>query len=590
MTVMLAAVALAAHWSLRGGPRLMRSDAEVVSVCAFMSGLSSVFTFRFCPVIMGLHPAHVWAIPHNPGGGAGWYLVILSMIGPAVFAPLRTHVGSIHPICTATVFSITSYILDSKLEGVTVLNVVVPATLYIFAAFAIVNSWNREAHRRAKFMALRTQEQLQFAKEAATCLLRMTCDSAIWVSADGQTVLESDRWLDHIMEKPMTGRSLTEFFPRGSTIPGELTRLVCKKSGAAAAVPVSLLPVRLLTGRGVSVSAEMFVVDRRLGSLSSSSFTAPSALTDAMGTMMGIRCRASVGLTEMSSIAGAGSSPAATTRMSSMPPNDSPGPASGPSLLAEQHLALEESLSCSGSQIAPASSSICNVTAEAAIWLPIDAAVLLEVAPKRRKAKRASSLKDGDAIYCLCGSLSNPVLMPVPVALAVASMQEITFCHRVISHAGHKEHNLRATATSGILVQRSTRRLQLLPMAEVAPSDLYEVVAADRDTVATGFSAVRYHVGLHQGEELATALSLTLRRRVLGVLVRTVRDDAALKDDEPFFVITADRSFPDHESAVSADVMSSTSSKTVRTKVTFADGQGREPPSCLAAIEQRIKL
>eukprot|EP00929_Paragymnodinium_shiwhaense_P100847 TRINITY_DN6346_c0_g2_i1.p1 TRINITY_DN6346_c0_g2~~TRINITY_DN6346_c0_g2_i1.p1 ORF type:complete len:652 (+),score=72.10 TRINITY_DN6346_c0_g2_i1:113-2068(+) len=566
MSLVNALVALASHWSLRGGPRCMRSETEVVAVCAAGASFLMLFSFRLCPVIMGLDPADVWAVPPNPGGGAGWYNVILCVIGPAVLAPIRTHVGAFHPIFTATIFSISSYIMDSKLHGVTAMNFLIPLSLYTFAGFAIVNSWNREAHRRGKFMAVRTQEQLQFAKEAATSLLRMTCESAIWVSTNGLTVLESDRWLDHIMEKPMTGRSLTDCLPPDSTIPSELRRLIRKKTGEAANVPVSLLPVRLLTGRGVTVSAEMFVVDPLLGRMSSS--TVCSALTDAMGTMLGIRCRteASVGLTEMTRHEGSDSL------------DSSPGHVSGPSLLAEGREPSEAPPSCSVSQRAPAPSCIGSVLAmpEDAIWLPRSAAVLLHVAPNRTKVERAISLKEGDAIYCLCGTLSESVLVPVPIAVAETSEQEIAFRRAVLSYQGHKEHDLLATAGSGVLVQKSTRRLQWIAASELAPSPLYEVVAADRDTVTAGFSAIRYQARLHQGEQFTSAVALALRHRVLGVLARTVPDDTALNHDEPFFVIAAARSFSDNESAVTSDFLSTTLSQpsSRATRVTLS-GTGR---------------
>eukprot|EP00929_Paragymnodinium_shiwhaense_P100842 TRINITY_DN6346_c0_g1_i5.p1 TRINITY_DN6346_c0_g1~~TRINITY_DN6346_c0_g1_i5.p1 ORF type:complete len:661 (+),score=87.25 TRINITY_DN6346_c0_g1_i5:133-1983(+) len=571
-TVCIAA-ALAAHWSLRGGPKRFCSEAEAVALFFLLSTCQMVFSYDLIPVIMmGAHNiADAWS---GTPSRLGWYPVVLSVVGPAVLCPVRTHMALLHPIYTATIFTINECFLDVYEENLSVLTFPEPVMLYTFAAFSIVNAWNREAHRRGIFMALRTQEQLQFAKDAAMSLLRMTCDSAIWVSSKSKIVLESDRWLDHIMEKPMTGASLTECFPPDSRSTGELMRLLGKKPGKADAVPVSLLPVLLVTGRGVTVSAEMFVVDRRLGRSGSS--TSATALTDAMGTMIGIRCRNLDGLTEMdgstepprSFQATASTSAGATTS------SESQGAVGGLCMLADKPPALEGPPSCSVSQIAPAPSCVGSVVADDAIWLPKDAATLLAVTPTRRKAERAISLKEGDEIYCLCGSLSEPILVPVPIALVQTSRQEISFRHMELSHQGHKQHDLLATAASGVLVQTSTRRLQWKAALDLAPSDLYEVVAADRNTVSSGLSEVRYQASLKHSEQFANAISLILPRRVLGVLARKVADGTDLSQDQPFFVIAAGRSFPevDTESAVFSMFSSSQASSRL-TRLTFADEQ-----------------
>eukprot|EP00929_Paragymnodinium_shiwhaense_P100840 TRINITY_DN6346_c0_g1_i3.p1 TRINITY_DN6346_c0_g1~~TRINITY_DN6346_c0_g1_i3.p1 ORF type:complete len:663 (+),score=89.74 TRINITY_DN6346_c0_g1_i3:122-2110(+) len=565
-TVCIAA-ALAAHWSLRGGPKRFCSEAEAVALFFLLSTCQMVFSYDLIPVIMmGAHNiADAWS---GTPSRLGWYPVVLSVVGPAVLCPVRTHMALLHPIYTATIFTINECFLDVYEENLSVLTFPEPVMLYTFAAFSIVNAWNREAHRRGIFMALRTQEQLQFAKDAAMSLLRMTCDSAIWVSSKSKIVLESDRWLDHIMEKPMTGASLTECFPPDSRSTGELMRLLGKKPGKADAVPVSLLPVLLVTGRGVTVSAEMFVVDRRLGRSGSS--TSATALTDAMGTMIGIRCR-----TEMGGSAQTSSFEAATTTGAGSTTCESlPAPEGGLCLLAEKRPALEGPPSCSVSQIAPAPSCIGSFVAEEAIWLPKDAAVLLGCARNRKRAERAISLSKGDEIYCLCGSLSEPILVPVPIALVETSRQEIIFRHVELSHQGHKQHDLLATAASGVLVQTSTRRLQWKAALDLAPSDLYEVVAADRNTVSSGLSEVRYQASLKHSEQFANAISLILPRRVLGVLARKVADGTDLSQDQPFFVIAAGRSFPevDTESAVFSMFSSSQASSRL-TRLTFADEQ-----------------
>eukprot|EP00929_Paragymnodinium_shiwhaense_P096247 TRINITY_DN57789_c0_g1_i6.p1 TRINITY_DN57789_c0_g1~~TRINITY_DN57789_c0_g1_i6.p1 ORF type:complete len:518 (-),score=33.39 TRINITY_DN57789_c0_g1_i6:427-1980(-) len=513
------------------------------------------FTHRLIPVLMGHDPSEVWAVPSCSGGGGGWYLVMLHLFGPMASLPIRTHIISFHPALTVVLFTISAFFNDSQLTGITVMNVI-------------------------KFMALRMQRELQFAKYATTSLLRMTCDSAIWISANGETVLESDQWLDHTMEKSMTGKRLVECFPAHSSAPGELAQLLGKMTNAEGGVPVSLLPVRLRTGRGVALEADLFVVNRWLGGLGSS-----TALSDAMGTLMGVRSRSesSAGLTELNEGPSPEVWPADCRRSALNEP------------LRHPTTDTDEAAKCPAPSCVDSSggSTVALASETSGIRLPAEATVLVETTSQKAVSVPVSSLTTGAKVYCLVGSFSQPALAPVPISQAVATIPEELFHHVVVSRAGHGEHDILVPISNSILVQSSTRQLYRLAGQKLGPSELYEVVAADRQTIATGLSAVRYNVSSKQGETLAGAVSLPFgRRAVLGVLACMDRDVAKLDSETPFFVVTTGRGASKGPSEATSmawaslsDVASQASSR--MTRVTFAQSHldGRLPGEGTAVLQ-----
>eukprot|EP00929_Paragymnodinium_shiwhaense_P096246 TRINITY_DN57789_c0_g1_i3.p1 TRINITY_DN57789_c0_g1~~TRINITY_DN57789_c0_g1_i3.p1 ORF type:complete len:638 (-),score=43.63 TRINITY_DN57789_c0_g1_i3:427-2340(-) len=555
MLALSASGSVAAHWSLRR--RQGWADRERVVVCFFstISVAMCAFTHRLIPVLMGHDPSEVWAVPSCSGGGGGWYLVMLHLFGPMASLPIRTHIISFHPALTVVLFTISAFFNDSQLTGITVMNVI-------------------------KFMALRMQRELQFAKYATTSLLRMTCDSAIWISANGETVLESDQWLDHTMEKSMTGKRLVECFPAHSSAPGELAQLLGKMTNAEGGVPVSLLPVRLRTGRGVALEADLFVVNRWLGGLGSS-----TALSDAMGTLMGVRSRSesSAGLTELNEGPSPEVWPADCRRSALNEP------------LRHPTTDTDEAAKCPAPSCVDSSggSTVALASETSGIRLPAEATVLVETTSQKAVSVPVSSLTTGAKVYCLVGSFSQPALAPVPISQAVATIPEELFHHVVVSRAGHGEHDILVPISNSILVQSSTRQLYRLAGQKLGPSELYEVVAADRQTIATGLSAVRYNVSSKQGETLAGAVSLPFgRRAVLGVLACMDRDVAKLDSETPFFVVTTGRGASKGPSEATSmawaslsDVASQASSR--MTRVTFAQSHldGRLPGEGTAVLQ-----
>jgi len=104
------------------------------------------------------------------------------------------------------------------------------------------------------------QLQLAAEKEAFASLLAMVCDAAVWVAADGDTVLSSDLRFDSVMGHAMQNAKLSKHVPDGEETRLQLAMVNTRQEGPS---PVSTLPVTLLRRAAKPVVVDVFIVDRR---------------------------------------------------------------------------------------------------------------------------------------------------------------------------------------------------------------------------------------------------------------------------------------------------------------------------------------
>eukprot|EP00928_Gymnodinium_smaydae_P054247 TRINITY_DN3805_c0_g1_i11.p1 TRINITY_DN3805_c0_g1~~TRINITY_DN3805_c0_g1_i11.p1 ORF type:complete len:820 (-),score=125.04 TRINITY_DN3805_c0_g1_i11:362-2821(-) len=100
-----------------------------------------------------------------------------------------------------------------------------------------------------------SQQELAAEKQSFKCLLGMVCDAGIWLGADCNQVLRSDKRFDALMGETMTGQEL------GAHL-GAHDRLRMKSAMEGRGAPVLVLPMTLLRARGTSLDVELFIVSQ----------------------------------------------------------------------------------------------------------------------------------------------------------------------------------------------------------------------------------------------------------------------------------------------------------------------------------------
>lgn len=132
------------------------------------------------------------------------------------------------------------------------------------------------------------QQQLAAEKEAFASLLAMVCDAAVWVAADGDTVLSSDLRFDSVMGHAMQNAKLSDHVPVGEEKRLQLATVNTRQEGPS---PVSTLPVTFLRQSAKPVVVDVFIVDRR------SAFAMPGQLEPMdrkRGFLLGLRVHQTV--------------------------------------------------------------------------------------------------------------------------------------------------------------------------------------------------------------------------------------------------------------------------------------------------------
>jgi len=120
------------------------------------------------------------------------------------------------------------------------------------------------SQRRLKLL-YNARHQVAAEKEAVESLLSMVCEAAIWLAADGDTIVRCDHRFDLLMGRPMERAKLSGCMPADLSAQEQerLRAAFSKQCAGDHKTPVELLPARLQGEPGVNLGVDLFIVDRR---------------------------------------------------------------------------------------------------------------------------------------------------------------------------------------------------------------------------------------------------------------------------------------------------------------------------------------
>eukprot|EP00929_Paragymnodinium_shiwhaense_P104374 TRINITY_DN68739_c0_g1_i1.p1 TRINITY_DN68739_c0_g1~~TRINITY_DN68739_c0_g1_i1.p1 ORF type:complete len:698 (-),score=71.47 TRINITY_DN68739_c0_g1_i1:403-2496(-) len=516
---------------------------------AFAVVMALAGSLRLQPALVGQDPEYLWYDHRRSGGSIGWLLLDVLMSSCCLLTPIRCHMVWTVPATVIALFTMSSIAIDVGYGHFTVTNILNLYVMGILGWYAVLGAWRRESHEREKFIALRTQEQLRFEKEATASLLRMTCDSAIWIGPDGDTVLESDRWLDYTMEREMVGECFSDCFGEMSQDLHEIRRIMhSARRGSGSVPPVSLLPLRLSIPHGRTINTDLFIVDRT---------QAPIArVTETMGYLVGIRCRGSENICY---------SPLEPRRL---PPNQDtvvripdrmeagngaavPQPdvvdGDAPHVQAARPVAEQHHNLLGGCEDGEAN------LPETTICLPADAEMLLCKASNQVAPIAVANLVAGQLVYCLTGRLGEPNICSCVVE-SVKERRGCDFFRLTFSEPGRSQrHDVHLAGSSSLLMRTSRKKFVPVAASKLGPSEANTVVHVESNTADAGTAPGRFCVhSIDSSSKPKDAVIVSLKFPCIGTFVRngptlTELADRPPSDNlRPFFAIAlASREVPE---------------------------------------------
>eukprot|EP00929_Paragymnodinium_shiwhaense_P084856 TRINITY_DN45407_c0_g2_i2.p1 TRINITY_DN45407_c0_g2~~TRINITY_DN45407_c0_g2_i2.p1 ORF type:complete len:616 (+),score=22.61 TRINITY_DN45407_c0_g2_i2:98-1945(+) len=463
----------------------------VISLCIFAG------SFSLQPALHGLDQSDVWSV--RPGGG--WIVVDFVTASICLTAPVRSHLLWVFPASVVVCFTLSLVLVDVMLEQFVRSNIMYLTILSVLCFYSFLGAWRREAYMRSKYLVEKSLAQLQFEKEATSSLVHMTCDAAIWLSTDGRTILESDRWLDHTMQRTMQGESFFDCLDSDDD-KANIEAVLRSNAAQIEQVPVTLLHARLVSPSGDELRTDLLMVNRRQ--------TLP-AQDVAEGFLVGIKCNA--------------------MELQELPEASIPKFSIDVDSTGTQRLLAKPN----------------ERESECTIQLAVNMEVLAFSSSSKLTGTTVLDLRPGIRLYCLSGGLDEPVVSSVEVKEASASSQQsVASLH--ICGTSPTEDSIDLSESSGVLcrLQHDLQRLFPLPCQASAG---HAVAHVDISTAFAGLAYCQYAVESLRAcaPEKSNTIQITLGAPCLAVFIRrglqscpAVEDTrhAGSGDERPFFGVS----------------------------------------------------
>eukprot|EP00929_Paragymnodinium_shiwhaense_P089175 TRINITY_DN4937_c0_g1_i1.p1 TRINITY_DN4937_c0_g1~~TRINITY_DN4937_c0_g1_i1.p1 ORF type:complete len:700 (-),score=73.78 TRINITY_DN4937_c0_g1_i1:349-2448(-) len=477
-------------------------DFELGAVAMSLYGVMSAtfLTLRFVPVLYGQEAGEVWGDRQAVAGGSTTMPLMVCGIlsGTLTMVPIRCIYLWTIPLVTVICYFISVLCTGTLNFAV---DVVILATCALFAFFAAKRN---EANLREKFVAVYNGHQVTQEREAFSCLLEMTCECAIWIGEDGESICRSHRWLDFFMEQKMEGLSIYETLPAEGDQRQRLRQLLQVRAEGPACEEVQ--PVRLLqtqlTSHHSEVDVDLFVADRRQLRIGS--------WGQGLAFLVGIRCHADPGLLEMGGagskiLQGAISCLAVEHRkeesvlegaqgVQGPPYEDSKSDRSG----------TTDSVMTPGSN---AATSHVVALLSKVVGLPSSAELLLCLEERLRPIP-LRSVRIGDKVYCSsCGR--DPVLMPATVE-GISFLDSVECQEIGLGEHGVATETLQVVSSTGICLNLGRQKYRWMSSTSLKLDLPHTIMSVGLETAMYGFEAPTTRCCSISARPACAAIFLTL--------------------------------------------------------------------------------
>eukprot|EP00929_Paragymnodinium_shiwhaense_P089176 TRINITY_DN4937_c0_g1_i2.p1 TRINITY_DN4937_c0_g1~~TRINITY_DN4937_c0_g1_i2.p1 ORF type:complete len:680 (-),score=49.12 TRINITY_DN4937_c0_g1_i2:401-2440(-) len=458
--------------------------AVIVTLWGVMT--STFCTLRFVPVLYGQDATEVWGPRHNVAGGSTTMplMVCAILTGTLTMVPIRCFYIWTIPLGIVLCYFVSVLATGSLAFALDVL------ILLFCALFAFCGARRNEANLREKFVAVYHGHQVTEEREAFSCLLEMTCECAIWIGEDGESISRSHRWLDFFMEQKMEGLSIYETLPAEGDQRQRLRQLLQGRTGGPTCEEVQ--PVRLLqtqlTSHHSEVDVDLFVADRRQLTIGS--------WGQNLAFLVGIRCHADPGWLEMGGKACQRPlSYLADESWETYMPEGSQG---------VPYEEVQSSRSgTSGSAAASVSAPLSGI-----VGLPSSADVLVCLGDERLRPIPLRSVRIGDKVYCSsCGR--DPVLMPATVE-GISFLDSVECQEIGLGEHGVATETLQVVSSTGICLNLGRQKYRWMSSTSLKLDLPHTIMSVGLETAMYGFEAPTTRCCSISARPACAAIQLTL--------------------------------------------------------------------------------
>jgi len=419
---------------------------------------------------------------------------------------------------TAAIHYARTYYGDSLSLGVDLTNVLLLAG---FLANVL--------YHHVKLQALYdTEQQLIAEKEAVESLLSMVSDAAVWLGADGDSLLRSDGRFDELIGRNMKGGMLSDCFPQDFTEAERqrLRRAFSLDSCSAMKEPPRLIPTTLSCHPNVRINVDLFIVDRRTAMVNINRDGDPIAK---LGFLVGIRITSKGDplferYLEAEQCSNARPSENMGFRLQEMPTVAQEG---------ADMTSVPDDLSHHPQSSFSANSLTRGTSLDQGLVIPCGYEVLVQEAQGQLMPRAAESVKAGDTVYCVDVASCTPCFAIIGEIRPVASRPwyTVTVCPECCDE--HFEVRVLDRwdllfDIAGCLTWRSAQR--------IGRDVRYTLPVMDHETAGTGFSAWQHRVISVSGvqSKQLSMLRLQLHQASLALFVR---DAFGVEYDVPFVAV-----------------------------------------------------